>query len=114
MSDQQLPNNFVYLHGYLKKAYLYDKVGHLKISIPEKDQTGKERETFLDVTCFGKALEYAKKLKDNQYLTIKGRQSRREHQGVWKQETIANILTPMDKFHQSIKPDPARFDDVPF
>ena len=96
-TEKKIPTNFVHLYGYVKKLFLNEKVGTINISV-EEEYKGKKTETFLNVLCFGKALECAKVLKEGQYLTVQGRQSRKEHEGQWKQETIANLVTPSDKF----------------
>lgn len=103
MTNEKIkPNNFVYMHGYVKKVFLHDKVGTINLAV-EEEYKGKKSETFLNVVCFGGALEHARKLKEFQYVSIQGRQARKERNGQWQQETIATNVVAHNTFQTAKK-----------
>lgn len=91
--------NFVQLHGYVTKCYLNQKVGSINLKV-EEEYKGVKKETGLSVTCFGKALETARLLKDYQYVSVEGRLARRNKDDVWVTEVIANKVTPTNTYNQ--------------
>lgn len=96
--DMKLPNNFVNLHGYVKKLFLRDKVGTISLCIESKDKSGKEYKSTLNVTLFKEALAEGKKLQEYQFCSVQGRLSNRENNGQWKMEVVGIRVTPHDKF----------------
>lgn len=112
-----LPNNFVFLSGYVKNLWLKDNVGTIRLLIESKKADGTAIESHIKFTCFRDCLESARQLKEGQKVDVMGNLSNRKHEEVWKTEVIAYKLQAKDEFKEFPKEHDKSFTssfDVPF
>jgi hypothetical protein len=91
----------VCLYGYVTRLFLnHEKVGTICLKVEEswKDQ---KKETNLNCVCFNKALEIARQLKENQYVKVEGRLSKKKNKNdIWETEIIGVKVYPQKAFKE--------------